>query len=103
MDACRYLAALLVGAIQRRSKDEILADHFEPVAGLWAEASLTARIAEIAAGRATPAQVVFRFAQQIGMLPLTGTSSPEHMKEDLESDAFDLTAAEVDAIESLVG
>jgi diketogulonate reductase-like aldo/keto reductase len=34
---------------------------------------------------ATPAQVVFRFAQAIGMLPLTGTSSSDHMKQDLAS------------------
>jgi diketogulonate reductase-like aldo/keto reductase len=32
----------------------------------------------------TPAQVVFRFALQVGMLPLTGTTSPVHMKEGLE-------------------
>ena len=32
---------------------------------------------------ATPAQVVFRFAQAVGMLPLTGTSDPAHMTQDL--------------------
>jgi diketogulonate reductase-like aldo/keto reductase len=31
----------------------------------------------------TVAQVVFRFALDVGMLPLTGTTDPEHMKEDL--------------------
>jgi diketogulonate reductase-like aldo/keto reductase len=31
----------------------------------------------------TPSQVVFRFALDVGMLPLTGTTSREHMKEDL--------------------
>ena len=31
----------------------------------------------------TPAQVVFRFALDVGMTPLTGTSSPEHMTADL--------------------
>jgi diketogulonate reductase-like aldo/keto reductase len=57
------------------------------------------------AGRAhaTPAQVVFRFAQAVGMLPLTGTSSAEHMKQDLDSEAIALSADEVRAIESLVG
>ena len=30
-----------------------------------------------------PSQVVFRFALQVGMLPLTGTSDPAHMREDL--------------------
>lgn len=33
--------------------------------------------------RMTPAQVVFRFAIQVGMLPLTGTTSDAHMREDL--------------------
>jgi len=46
----------------------------------------------------TPAQVVFRFAQQVGMLPLTGTTDPAHMREDLDL-GFDLTADEVGAIE----
>lgn len=41
----------------------------------------------------TPAQVVFRFAQQVGMLPLTGTTDPAHMREDLDL-SFDLTAEE---------
>ena len=33
--------------------------------------------------RKSPAQVVFRFAQQVGMLPLTGTRDPLHMAADL--------------------
>jgi diketogulonate reductase-like aldo/keto reductase len=32
---------------------------------------------------ASPAQVVFRFAIGIGILPLTGTTDPMHMAEDL--------------------
>ena len=32
---------------------------------------------------ATPAQVVFSFARTVGMLPLTGTSNAEHMRQDL--------------------
>jgi len=36
----------------------------------------------------TPAQVVFAFARQVGMLPLTGTRSPQHMREDLEDVAL---------------
>jgi diketogulonate reductase-like aldo/keto reductase len=48
---------------------------------------------------ATPAQVIFRFAQQIGMLPLTGTTSLAHMKEDLEAEKLQLTDEEVEAIE----
>jgi len=53
--------------------------------------------------RATPAQVVFRFAQAVGMLPLTGTSDPEHMTQDLASRELTLAADEVQAIESLAG
>jgi diketogulonate reductase-like aldo/keto reductase len=52
---------------------------------------------------ATPAQVVFRFAQAVGMLPLTGTSDAEHMKQDLASRDLSLSADEVRAIESLAG
>ena len=49
----------------------------------------------------TPAQVVFRFAQQLGMLPLTGTTDPEHMREDLHGLDFELTPDEVAQIEAL--
>jgi diketogulonate reductase-like aldo/keto reductase len=47
----------------------------------------------------TPAQVVFRFALEVGMLPLTGTSSPTHMEEDLACLEFALEPEEVRAIE----
>ena len=50
---------------------------------------------------ATPAQVVFRFARAVGMLPITGTSSAAHMAQDLASRALTLAADEVRAIESL--
>jgi len=52
---------------------------------------------------ATPAQVVFRFAHAVGMLPLTGTTDAEHMKQDLASRDLSLPADEVRAIESLAG
>ena len=50
---------------------------------------------------ATPAQVVFRFAQKVGMLPLTGTTSPAHMREDLEALEFELPEEDVRAIEGI--
>lgn len=50
---------------------------------------------------ATPAQVIFRFAMQVGMLPLTGTTSQQHMKEDLESDQFTLSEEEIQRIETI--
>jgi diketogulonate reductase-like aldo/keto reductase len=62
---------------------------------------LVARVA--ARVGATPAQVVFRFAQAVGMLPLTGTSNPEHMKQDLVSRSLALSPDDVQAIESLAG
>lgn len=49
----------------------------------------------------TPAQVVFRFAVQAGMLPLTGTSNPDHMREDLQALDFELTSEEVLTIENI--
>lgn len=42
----------------------------------------------------TPAQVVFRFACDVGMLPLTGTTDQRHMREDLSLD-FSLTEQEL--------
>jgi aryl-alcohol dehydrogenase-like predicted oxidoreductase len=37
------------------------------------------------------------------MVPLTGTSDPEHMRQDLASGNLALSADEVRAIESLAG
>ncbi|TKS61646.1 MAG: D-xylose reductase III [Nitrospira sp.] len=47
------------------------------------------------------AQLVFRFAMQIGMLPLTGTTNPQHMKEDLEADQFTLAPEDLQRIENI--
>ena len=52
---------------------------------------------------ATPAQVVFRFAQAVGMLPLTGTTDATHMQQDLASRQLTLSAEEVQMIEQLAG
>lgn len=50
VDACRYLAALLVGAVNGVRKRDLLADHFEPVPGLWRSAPLAPKIAAVASG-----------------------------------------------------
>jgi diketogulonate reductase-like aldo/keto reductase len=50
---------------------------------------------------ATSAQIIFRFAMQIGMLPLTGTTSQQHMREDLEAERFTLSSEEIDLIETI--
>jgi len=47
-----------------------------------------------------PAQLVFRFALQLGMFPLTGTSDPAHMAADLGVYDFELSPAEVATIEA---
>jgi diketogulonate reductase-like aldo/keto reductase len=52
---------------------------------------------------ATPAQVVFSFARAVGVLPLAGPSSPEHMKQDLASLKLTLPPDVWRAIESMAG
>ncbi|HEY5934996.1 MAG TPA: aldo/keto reductase [Kofleriaceae bacterium] len=49
----------------------------------------------------TREQLVFAFAMQLGMIPLTGTSSADHMREDLESLDLRLTEADVHTIEHI--
>lgn len=49
------------------------------------------------------AQVAFRFALDIGMIALTGTTKPEHMRDDLGIFDFQLDPAEVATIERIAG
>ncbi|MBI3317131.1 MAG: aldo/keto reductase [Candidatus Omnitrophica bacterium] len=51
--------------------------------------------------RVTAEQIMFRFAVQIGILPLTGTTDPEHMKEDLQITQFELSEGDVRQIYEL--
>lgn len=46
-------------------------------------------------------QIVFRFAQQIGMVPLTGTQTASHMRADIEAQSFKLKPAEIKLIENI--
>jgi ADP-ribosylglycohydrolase len=50
VDGCRYLGALLVGAVQGVSKEELLSARYSPVPGVWAADPLTPAIDEVAAG-----------------------------------------------------
>jgi diketogulonate reductase-like aldo/keto reductase len=50
-----------------------------------------------------PEQVIFRFAMQAGMVPLTGTTNEQHMKEDLQVAAAALSEDEVQFIEHIAG
>lgn len=52
--------------------------------------------------RRTVNQIVFRFALDVGMIPLTGTTNAEHMRADLDVFDFSLTADEVEQIERMV-
>ncbi|KTD11108.1 oxidoreductase,aldo/keto reductase family [Legionella gratiana] len=49
----------------------------------------------------TRAQIIFRFALQLKILPLTGTSSQLHMREDLDLDSFELSPDSLKAIEEI--
>ena len=59
-----------------------------------------ALVKDIAAGHGkTPAQTVFRFALDVGMVALTGTKDAAHMAQDLDVFDFTLTPAEIHVLE----
>ena len=49
----------------------------------------------------TVSQIVFRFALDVGMLPITGTTNADHMREDLDIFQLRLAPDEVQQIEAL--
>jgi diketogulonate reductase-like aldo/keto reductase/Kef-type K+ transport system membrane component KefB len=49
-----------------------------------------------------PAQIFYRYLQQIGITPLNGTTSPEHMAADLAINNIELAEHEVRAISQLL-
>lgn len=44
-------------------------------------------------------QAIFRFALDVGMIPLTGTTNPQHMRDDLAVFGFRLDPDEIDRID----
>jgi diketogulonate reductase-like aldo/keto reductase len=52
--------------------------------------------------RRTPAQILFRYLTQIGVVPLTGTKSETHMSEDLSIFDFELDDKERTSIDELL-
>lgn len=48
-----------------------------------------------------PAPLVFRFAMQLGMLPLTGTTSRQHMDDDLQCERFTLSPDDLTYLERI--
>jgi diketogulonate reductase-like aldo/keto reductase len=51
---------------------------------------------------ATPAQVLFRYLTQVGVTPLTGTTSELHMQQDLAIFDLTLAPAELDSVSRLL-
>jgi diketogulonate reductase-like aldo/keto reductase len=86
---CRERDIIYQGFSLLTANREIL--HHPTVAALAAQAN------------ATPAQIIFTFARSVGMLPLTGTSNSEHMKQDLGSREIPLSPDAVHTIESIAG
>jgi diketogulonate reductase-like aldo/keto reductase len=66
--------------------------------GIFAEPAIRAIAQRLGVGLA---QIVFRFAMQVGMLPLTGTTNPQHMKEDLLAEQLTLTDEDMQVIETI--
>jgi ADP-ribosylglycohydrolase len=50
VDACRYFAALILGALRGANKDDLLAPLYSPVPGYWETHPLDPQITEIAGG-----------------------------------------------------
>lgn len=50
IDGCRYLSALLVGALHGASKEDLLAPFYSPVPNYWQQQPLASELAEVAAG-----------------------------------------------------
>jgi len=49
----------------------------------------------------SPAQLIFRFAIDVGMIPLTGTSDAQHMQQDLKIFDIQLQPEEIETIECI--
>jgi ADP-ribosylglycohydrolase len=61
VDACRYMAGLIVGALAGAGKDELLAPRYSPVPGLWEGRPLAPEVDEVASGsflRREPPEIV---------------------------------------------
>jgi ADP-ribosyl-[dinitrogen reductase] hydrolase len=50
IDACRYLGALIVGAVNGVSREELLSERYSPIPGYWEENPLVEEIDAIARG-----------------------------------------------------
>ena len=80
----------------RGSSIRVLVAHSQP--DIFADPELRVMAAKYGMGLA---QLVFRFAMQVGMLPLTGTTNQQHMTEDLRSDQFTISAEDLQRLETI--
>ena len=51
----------------------------------------------------TPAQILYRYLNHVGITPLIGSTSQMHMKEDLAIFEFELNTVEIESITQLLG
>jgi diketogulonate reductase-like aldo/keto reductase len=102
---CRDHKIIYQGFSLLTANPEVL--HHPLIAGLTSDSLTIAGVTTARPGavspNATPAQVVFSFARSIGIVPLTGTTNAEHMRQDLASREVTLPPETVRAIESLAG
>lgn len=64
------------------------------------ETETVKRLAELF--KKTAAQIFFRYLTQLNILPLTGTTSQQHMREDLEIFDFSLTDKDIESMDLLL-
>jgi len=50
----------------------------------------------------TPPQILFRYLTQLGIVPLTGTRSAQHMRQDLAIFDFELSASECESMHAML-
>jgi len=50
IDACRYLSALIVGAVHGASKEALLSPFYSPIPNYWQQHSVVSELAEVATG-----------------------------------------------------
>lgn len=67
--------------------------------GILASAEIKSQAARYQTG---PAQVFFRYLTQVGIVPLTGTTSAQHMREDLAIFDFELSDEDCEAVAGLL-
>ncbi len=50
IDACRYLGAMIVGAVHEASKEDLLSSFYSPIPNYWQQQPLVSALAEVATG-----------------------------------------------------